>query len=101
LHRALAPLRKTLLGLTRQAQSLASAGEGFDVQTFTDRAGARFLVVVNQDLAQTRTAQVTFTSDVPHVKVITDSSTGAVVGDAKGASVSLTPGTGALLRLGE
>jgi|GEM_PF-1492850 len=101
LHQALVPLRQTLLGLTRQGTSIATAGDGFDVQTFTDRGGTRYLIVVNQDLTQVRTAQVHFAEGVAGVKAVTHVGTGAAVGDAGGAAVSLAPGTGALLRLGE
>lgn len=99
LHQALAPLRQTLLGLTRQARSIAAADAGFDVQTFVDRAGAQFMVVVNQDLEETRTVQVRFADDVPKAKAVTNVASGAVVGDGSGAALSLAPGSGALLRL--
>jgi hypothetical protein len=99
LHQALAPLRPTLLGLTRQAQSLATAGAGFDVQTFTDRSGAPFLIVVNQDLVATRTAALRWLDGAPKVKAVANVANGAIVGDGEGAALSLAPGSGALLRL--
>jgi len=102
LHASIAPLRSTLLGLTRLPECPAVVGDGFDVQAFSDAAGKRYLVVVNQDTHAPQTAEISFTDAArPSIAAVEDVATGERLGDGNGARCTLEPGTGKLLRLAE
>lgn len=101
LHESLQPLRETLLGLERVEGFPISADHGFDVQSFRDGRGGRYLVVVNQDLEATRetTLRLAGLAGQPIVDM-QDVATGARLGFSGGETrVELAPGTGKLLRL--